>query len=501
LSLWAAGLALANGGPFVIKYPSGDPSAKGILARLDPSLKPQRETRLRVLKEDLNIAFLREPFAAVAPLAAVSAEYTIENPTAEQIEVDLGFPILRGILMDPTSMAPRPDVRVRLNEQGLPCTIITNSAIYGLIRQQAREVIDKAVAADAALAKLVAAARDSSGDSREKARGELASRLTRRMRWNPRDAALLVEYASLDFSKEKPPAVAAPAGWWFSSGNEDLMRFARANLGPLAAIGEQKATQLFAQLASRFDPKAAASYEAIFEAWGGDVRERSVDVKSGKVRPREMTADREALNRGGPEVKADAVLLARDPTVYARVDYLDRDPNLTETERAACRAILKNLPVVFTFAPMNLLHYQVKFPAKSTQTLTVTYSQYPYLDTRQPSTYQLAYVVHPASLWRSFGPIHLEVALPEGIPLRTSAKCEKVRAEDRPARAASMVHNPERSRFAVYRGVLRKKTGELFLAIDADAWKKNEPKVATGTPGPAPRAELKPAAAPASKVG
>ena len=53
----AAGIAFGNGGPFVVKYPGGDPAAKGVLARLDPSLKPQTETRLRVVKEDLTICF------------------------------------------------------------------------------------------------------------------------------------------------------------------------------------------------------------------------------------------------------------------------------------------------------------------------------------------------------------------------------------------------------------------------------------------------------------
>ena len=65
-----------------------------------------------------------------------------------------------------------------------------------------------------------------------------------------------------------------------------------ANLGPLAAIGEQKATQFFAQLASRFDEKAGSDYEAIFAAWGGDVRERSIDLATGQLRPREMTPAR-----------------------------------------------------------------------------------------------------------------------------------------------------------------------------------------------------------------
>ena len=50
-------IVLANGGPFVIKYPDGDPAAKGVLARLDPTLKPARETRLKVVKEDLMISF------------------------------------------------------------------------------------------------------------------------------------------------------------------------------------------------------------------------------------------------------------------------------------------------------------------------------------------------------------------------------------------------------------------------------------------------------------
>ena len=77
---WAIGLAATdsargNGGPFVLKYPNGDPAAKGVLARLDPSLKPARETRLRVVKEDLTITFGQERFRSdqlVPPLASVS---------------------------------------------------------------------------------------------------------------------------------------------------------------------------------------------------------------------------------------------------------------------------------------------------------------------------------------------------------------------------------------------------------------------------------------------
>ena len=60
LLLVLEGSVLANGGPFVIKYPKGDPAAKGVLARLDPSLKPKRETRLRVVREDLKMVFTKD---------------------------------------------------------------------------------------------------------------------------------------------------------------------------------------------------------------------------------------------------------------------------------------------------------------------------------------------------------------------------------------------------------------------------------------------------------
>jgi hypothetical protein len=241
------------------------------------------------------------------------------------------------------------------------------------------------------------------------------------------------------------------------------------NLGAVAAIGEQKATQFFAQLASRFKPEAAAAYEAIFTAWGGDIRERSVDLKTGKVRPREVTVDPKTLNK-----KPSPFTSSFDPTIYARVAYLDPKARITESEKESCKAILKNLPVVFTFAPMNILHYNVKFPAKSTQTLTVSYSQYAYSDTSSPSSYQLAYVLHPASLWKDFGPINLEVAVPEGIDFRASVPCENGGAEER----RISQYGPQKSKFNIYRAQLEQKTGELYLAVEANGWKQDKTQVA-----------------------
>jgi hypothetical protein len=465
-------MAFANGGPFVVKYPDGDPAAKGVLARLDPDLKPALETRLRVVNEDLKLTFGKQhpEENAGLPLVHVTADYTINNPTKDEIEVDFGFPILRGVYINPARMtmsfSPQVGVQVRLGDQQIRPTVISNSAIYGIIRQRARDVIEKAVAENQTLASLVASVRGTKSEAHEAVRKALLLHLVSAMKWSERDAALMVEYASLDFGNPKgyPPDRDRLAWGYVRDGK--LNELMNANIGPLTAIGEQKATQLFAQLASRFDPEAAAAYESIFTAWGGDVRERSVDLKTGKVRPREVTVDEEMLNNPHHHVA--------DPTIYARVDYLDPKAKISESEKTSCRAILKNLPVVFTFAPMNILHYNARFPAESTQKLTVTYRQYAYTDTRGPSSYQLAYVVHPASLWKDFGPINLEVAVPQGVSFQASVPCHNGGVEERPI----FLNGRAKVSCDIYRAELKQKTGELYVAVDADTWKNGSKPVA-----------------------
>jgi hypothetical protein len=451
-------------------------------------------------------------------VVAVSAAYTIENPTREDVQVDFGFPILRGIYMSPWSMMPSPDVRVTIDEGPLRATIISNSLIYGIIRSRARETIEGAVAGDPELARRVAAVRGLSNRSvaapsqqtanqgqqtkgaapgakadRESARKSLAAYLTDRLGWGQRDASLLVEYAGLRFGE----ILGRPHDRWhwggFGSIDPSAHELLTANLGPLSAIGEQKATQLFAQLAGRFDEDSAATYEAIFQAWGGDVRERAVDLNSGRVRPRQLSL----------RTTAEPALAARtlgDPTVYARVDYLDPNAKLSDEEKSACQAILKNLPVVFTFAPMNLLHYQASFPARSERVITVAYKQYAYVDSGQhasrnaktpsPASYQLAYVLHPASLWDDFGPIHVKLHVPKGVPCRTTVPTKWTKSLA-PADAGATNGGPIEARRAtsgkldVYEVTLVRKadkTGELFVGVDKAAWDeladKNLPQAA-----------------------
>ncbi|MGD0898794.1 MAG: hypothetical protein ABR915_13235 [Thermoguttaceae bacterium] len=531
--------ALGNGGPFVVKYPGGDPAAKGVLARLDPSLKPTQETRLRVVNEDLDIHFgtAERGGAGEPPLVGVSAVYTIENPTDQEVHVDFGFPILRGIYLI-SGMSNHAEVDVMVDKKSVAPMLITNSGIYGMIRQSARQVIEKAIAQDPELTRLVTPVRgawvllepEPAAGSKQTARpngGEddlvdgsepsgwaerrptaaylpacdaLRSYLTGRLGWNARDAALMVGYASLDIGAVDWSY--PPDRWddrvWNARAFEQLKG---ANLWALGAIGEQKATQLLAHLASRFGGKAGSTYEATFAAWGGDVRERSLDLVTGQVRPRELSLSPPASGRARFDDR-DRRLTA-DPTVYARIDYLDPDKRLGPAEKASCEAILKNLPVTFTFAPMNLLYYQVKFPAHATRTVAVEYKQYAYADTRGTGSYQLAYVLHPATLWKDFGPIHVKIAAPKGMICRSSVALRRTgeapAAEEERGGGNSVLRRPLSHVYEATLNAPEEKRGELFVGVDKAAWDAMFPPAKptpAPAPSPAPAAASKPATSP-----
>jgi hypothetical protein len=500
----AAIVVYGNGGPFVVKYPNGDPSAKGVLAKMDFTLHPARETRLRVVKEDLSFRFAQ----AGNPLVSVTASYAIMNPTEKEISVVFGFPILRGIYVAPESdgislmevrwptgtgnkkTEPPPMAKITVDGKEAKAEIISNSAIYGIIRQFARDSIEEGIKNDSTLAQFIDAVRKASGvnssiaktdakvyrdgvfelsisptiirpiptaeyaQAREKLRGHLIEK----RHWNDRDAALFVEYASMDFG----PMLGNP----YTIATSSVLRL--FNLGPLKAIGEQKATQFFAQIASHFDKNAAETYESIFSAWGGDVRDRSVDLESGNVRLREVEIkDPQDEKTRGPG--------SMDQTIYARVDYLDPDDKMNETEKAACKTILKNLPVVFAFAPMNLLRYQVTFAPQTTQDVTIAYAQYAYLDTHGVPSYQLAYVLHPASLWNDFGPIHIQIQTPKGVSCRASVPLLQgieVSPDQAVASPTTTAGNPTYPLIQYDARLTDKKDkmGELFLAVSKSDW-------------------------------
>jgi hypothetical protein len=546
--------AFGNGGPFLVKYPGGDPAAKGVLARLDPSLKPAEESRLRVVKEDLTFYFISSGIPFSPPRVNVTAAYTIENPTDQDIDIDFGFPILRGIHLLIDKGGPYADAAVKVEyedpagindasknknqtapkilEERPKQTIITNSHIYGLIRQNARELIEKAVAADAELnrrvilvrslssilehstalstdakspASIIASGnpRNTSGDLGQ-ARGDLQAYLKTNLFWEARDAQLMVEYASLIFENDMDPPQnsnfrksTSPLDSWVANINvlrslsglsaeegKEVQHFnemMKKNMGPLSAIGEQKATQFFAYLASKFDKTAGLSYESLFKAWGGDVRERSLDLRTGEIRPREVNLIKWTRDFGvgtpiaanDPSIIFDPIVNPRtilDPTVYSRIDFFDPKVPLSQEASNSCQTILTNLPVVFTFAPMNLLYYQVKFPARQTRLVTVSYSQYAYVDTRNPPTFQMNYVLHPASLWKDFGPINLSILVPAGYTCKASVPLEKVRQTEKPINTGpTFVDFSKGGERDAYKAILterKDKSGELFIATD-----------------------------------
>jgi hypothetical protein len=77
-------------------------------------------------------------------------------------------------------------------------------------------------------------------------------------------------------------------------------------------------------------------------------------------------------------------------------------------------------------------------------------------------------------LWKEFGPINLEVAVPEGISFRASVPCSNGGVEERLTRPPKS----QKARFNIYRAVLKQKTGELYLAVDADTWKQADKQTA-----------------------
>jgi hypothetical protein len=467
MALVVVRFAFANGGPFIVKYPGGDTSAKGVLARLDPDLRPARESRLEVVKEDLSIDFTPPLFDSGGPqdsppIVSITAEYLIRNPTARPIEIEFGFPILRGVFISPLAMTPTPDVQVRMDKtEHLRPILISNSALLGLLRRRAGAVIERSVRDDERLRSLARSVWEAGPSGRAPSRRRLASYLSNVRRWSGSDASLFVEYVSLEKASSRTPE--RPAPFYMGLTDSSIANAAQEFSWAASAIGELKATQWLARLAGRLDPAFENSYEAVFESWGGDVRELSVDLETRRIRPREVDVQR----RPSRSSALQPSLLDSDSTTYARVDYLSTKKKMSRIENDSWNAVLKNLPVVFTFAPMNLLYYRASFPAYGVRMVTVSYKQHAYLDTREPLSYQAAYVLHPASFWDSFGPIRLHVTVPDGVS--PVAGRDMLSGFSRADSSAS--RRPHSNvKWSAYASTVSRKTGELIIGISHADW-------------------------------
>lgn len=473
LLLCSAAHALANGGPFLVRRPNGDPAAKGVVAPVLPDLMPGTESRLEVVREDLTFRFTA---TEDRPLVHVTARYTIRNPGDQVIRLRVGFPILRGIYVEYRggamgSYSSSPAYRVEMDGRENDSNVISTSTLFDRIRGDAWKRIVAGMDADPELRRLRArmAAEPAAADV---VRTELVRQLTGR-KWDARDAALLADLmravgtkpTPLTAEQQKPiawpeNAAAPPPRHTIYADQQSFEQVLggfgdgdrRSFMGALTAIGELKATQLLSHLADRFAPGAATGYERVFSAWGGDVREQAVDPASGALRPRRD----DGKNAG-----------AGEDSLYARLDYFEPGLIMEPARREACARILKNLPVVFTFAPMNIIISELTFRAGSTHVVTYDYSQYAFDDAGPPASHQLAYVVHPASFWKTFGPIHVTVQVPRGLAVRATM----------PLRKATPRTPKPPDGFVSFVGDLREKTGELYLAVERDRWRASVPEV------------------------
>ena len=301
------------------------------------------------------------------------------------------------------------------------------------------------------------------------AREGLRNYLTAELGWNARDAALLVEYASLDFGRQTLAPPPRPLGRAIleherprsskrrTSGHSGPSANRRPrNYSPSSPRGSTSRREATTRRSSR--PGAAMSASGR-STW-----------RPAEVRPREI-----GLPAGRSDRKPPARLGSR-PAADGRSDRLRPhrlpDPNakLSPAEKASCEAVLKNLPVTFTFAPMNLLHYQVKFPAHGTRVVAVTYRQYAYADTQRHGQLPVGLRATPSQLWKDFGPIALKVHAPKGILCRASAATGTGPGEPRAAHHAAMLPGPAvdpKIPMEFYRATLEspeEKRGELSSA-------------------------------------
>jgi hypothetical protein len=454
-------LVLANGGPFLIRHPTGVTGARGGLAPILADLMPGRETQLEVVKEDLGFYLQGEKDKA---LVDVTARYTIRNPGKDDISLDIGFPVVRGTFLPASDnkgqLYPWPTYEVTLDQTRLSAEIIKDTDILTRIRKHSYAILEHAMGGDGVLRPWRERWLGQGGARADRLQKEMIEDLIKDS-WYPRDARLLANFfraiyaesevgAPIVPAQQARPAAQAqrPATGPGAAKVAEIPFIAevsasvpyRPYLGPLVSVGELKATQLLSHLAGLLAPDDVVSYERIFSAWGGDVREQSVDLGTGALRPRR--------NDGCPGC---------DETLYARVDTFDPAVVIDPGKRQACQQIAADLPVTFTYAPMSLIRTRVTIPRASTHVLTFRYKHVPYRDTATPESYQLAYVVHPATFWSKFGPINVEARVPEGVAFRASTGLKRLATN---------------GGFDVYRGVLESKTGELLIAAAKAGWDK-----------------------------
>ena len=201
------------------------------------------------------------------------------------------------------------------------------------------------------------------------------------------------------------------------------------------------------------------------------MRERAVDLRTGKIRPREveLSADKPRSGIGGARLREVA-----DPTVYARVDYLDSNSPLPEEDRTIAPSGAREPARGLHVRPDGIAALPSDVPAQGNADRDGEILKYACIDTCDPATYQIAYILHPATLWDEFGPIRLSVHVPKGMACQGvhTAGQERFYAGRGGASAGGNRRGAEGSMDAYTAALTRKaeKSGQLFIAVEKAAW-------------------------------
>ena len=445
----ACSVACANGGPFFERHVDGSNAVSASMAPFE-NMIPGLQDRIACLGEDLTITIddeLRLGRAAEAakkasppsgsildgkkidykertsliperlPRIEVEAKYTLVNTSDGPVKMRFGFPVI---------YSARQRVKVVVDGKKTTSHHMSLDDILLHIRAIAAERVAEVLTIDKKLADAVAKINEIesvySSDKPTEAVMRLHNRhraadalrdILKERRLTDSQVALVSEFFILPPSP-KPTrlnieGLAERASFYG-------FRPSLPEGGVLARIGALKATQLYTEVLKALAPAQSIDYEQFFRAWGGREKRVSLDLETGEVRERVLSPIRFAEGGMMGPIPLD---------IYAREEYLNAR-NLPKDLKKHLMTVLKNLPVTFAFAPVNMTVYEVAFAPGQKRTVAVEVNQLPSIDGREPVTAQFEYIMKTARYFKEFDHINLEVRAPKGTKLTISPTCTEV---------------------------------------------------------------------------
>lgn len=474
-AMLACSIALANGGPFFERHVDGSNAVSASMAGFEHMI-PGLQDRIACLGEDLTITIenelklgraaeaarkaprptgntldsnpidYKQRYALIPeklPRITVEAKYTLVNTSDRPVNMRFGFPVI---------YSPHGYAKVLVDGTKTKSHHLSLDDILLHIRSAAAEGIAEILTADKELSAAVATISEieSHYDGRKPDKGAMnlgertraAKALTdvlKKRQLTDSQVALVSEFFILPPSpKPERPNIDAL---------DEYPRYIATHRffperGVLERIGVLKATQLYTEVLKALAPAQHIDYEQFFRAWGGQEKRVSLDLETGEIRERVLS----------PIRFTDGGMMGPIPLdIYAREEYLD-SRNLPKDLKKHLMTVLRNLPVTFAFAPVNMTVYDVAFAPGQKRMVAVEVSQLPSIDGREPVTAQFEYIMKTARYFEEFDHINLEVRAPSGTALAISPACAEVRQKSRDGRD-------------VYRARITDYSKNLYIAI------------------------------------